>query len=113
LNCQFGKSNNVVGSNGFHRIRHEKKIITHGYSKWIIAGDYHTFHFPSEKVLLSAFVKNAFYIYGDDFYYSSDFTNILPTKHACYYRVNVEELLHPKDMLMPHKLNLDFVSVCN
>ncbi len=107
---RFGNPNNRVGSNGFHAIGHTKQFISRGYFEWIKEGAYHTFYFPKEKALLNGLTKNAFFLHEDAFYYSSDFTSILPISLVSYYRVDITELLHPEGNNNTHEFDTKTVS---
>jgi len=104
-----GNPINYVGSNGYHLIGHKKQHLSQSYFQWIVTGGFHVFSFPGEEATLNAFVKNAFFIAGDELYYCSDFTHLLPVESANYYKVNIQALLHPEGYRTPHEFIPTFV----
>ncbi len=101
----YGKSinNNRVASSGYHPLGHEHISFDAGFFKAITTGLGHKFYMGTNKLSLGYFVKNAFYLDGDIFYYSSDWTNKLPLTFASYYSIDLYEEFHPPGSNVPHQ----------
>ena len=102
-----GKSitRNKVVTSGHHPLGHQHCYYSNGFRKLMVEGKVHSFYVSNKKFVLPMFVKNAFYMDGDIFYYSSDFLNLFSVENASYHSIDLNEYYHPKGANIPHEFN--------